>query len=303
MTAYISMFFVFLMQIIIPLLLIIWLYKGKNKCKLDFITKVSLTCLYVILVYFVGFWCVSSFYLKFIFISALIIALVYSCKKSRGLPLYIRKTIWGWSKAAISYLLLILVIAQTISVAVGYTYKANDVIDLEFPLRGGTYYVVQGGNSRIINYHNTYPVITFAVDIVKLNKFGYRANGLYPNNPQEYEIFGETIYSPCEGKVLYASDNMPDQNPPEKDNINIGGNYVVIEYKGVQIFLCHMMKGSILVKEGDFVKTGQPIGRVGNSGNTTEPHLHIHAVADSVGIPIVFNNQFLKRNNLFIKEK
>ena len=234
---------------------------------------------------------------------ALIIALVYSCKKQKSIPVFIRKTIWGWSKAAISYFLLILVIGQMISVAVGYTYKANDVIDLEFPLRGGTYYVVQGGNSRIINYHNVYPVITFAVDIVKLNKFGNRANSLYPNVPVEYEIFGETIYSPCEGKVLYASDNMPDQNPPEKDAINVSGNYVVLEYKGVQIFLCHMMKGSIFVKEGDFVKTGQPIGRVGNSGNTTEPHLHIHAVANSVGIPIVFNNQFLKRNSLLTKEK
>ena len=151
MIIYISIFSAFLMQIIIPLLLIFWLFKGKNKCKLDYITKVLLTSLYVILVYFVGFWFYSSFYLRFIFIAVLVVALLYSCKKQRGLPLYIRKTIREWFKAAISYLLLILVIGQTISVAVGYTYKANDVIDLEFPLRGGTYYVVQGGNSRILN--------------------------------------------------------------------------------------------------------------------------------------------------------
>lgn len=59
-----------------------------------------------------------------------------------------------------------------------------------------------------------------------------------------------------------------------------------------------MKKGSIVVAEGEEVKTGQLLGKVGNSGNTSEPHLHIHAEKDGKGIPITFNDRFLVRNNL-----
>ncbi|MGN7942219.1 M23 family metallopeptidase [Virgibacillus sp. 6R] len=59
-----------------------------------------------------------------------------------------------------------------------------------------------------------------------------------------------------------------------------------------------MKKRSILVEAGDAVKRGQPIGLVGNSGNTTEPHLHIHAEKDGKGVPIRFDGKFLVRNSL-----
>lgn len=59
-----------------------------------------------------------------------------------------------------------------------------------------------------------------------------------------------------------------------------------------------MQKGSIVVKEGDEIKTGQALGKVGNSGNTSEPHLHIHAEKDGLGVPITFNNRFLVRNSV-----
>jgi murein DD-endopeptidase MepM/ murein hydrolase activator NlpD len=52
------------------------------------------------------------------------------------------------------------------------------------------------------------------------------------------------------------------------------------------------------VAEGDNVKEMDPIGLVGNSGNSSEPHVHIHAEKDGIGIPIKFNDQFLIRNNL-----
>jgi len=59
-----------------------------------------------------------------------------------------------------------------------------------------------------------------------------------------------------------------------------------------------MQKGSVTVTQDATVTVGQKVGKVGNSGNTTEPHLHIHAEKDGVGIPIQFNKRFLVRNSL-----
>ena len=72
------------------------------------------------------------------------------------------------------------------------------------------------------------------------------------------------------------------------------------------LFLVHLMQNSLLVSEGDIVKRGQPIGKVGNSGSTTEPHLHIHSTMNGIEepytkgkrIPLVFNGRFLIRNSM-----
>lgn len=64
------------------------------------------------------------------------------------------------------------------------------------------------------------------------------------------------------------------------------------------IYLAHMQKGSVKLTSGDRVEVGETIGKVGNSGNTTEPHLHIHAEIDGEGVPILFDGKFLVRNSL-----
>jgi hypothetical protein len=75
-----------------------------------------------------------------------------------------------------------------------------------------------------------------------------------------------------------------------------GGNQVVLEVAPNQfLFLCHLQPGSITVKKGDRVTKGQVVGRVGNSGNTSEPHLHIHLQHGSdpdfaEGIPLYFHD-------------
>jgi murein DD-endopeptidase MepM/ murein hydrolase activator NlpD len=57
----------------------------------------------------------------------------------------------------------------------------------------------------------------------------------------------------------------------------IGGNHVIVNLgDGVFAFYAHLQPGSITVKAGDKVRRGQVLGLVGNSGNSTEPHLHFH---------------------------
>lgn len=176
-------------------------------------------------------------------------------------------------------------------------------IELTFPLQDGTYYVGHGGNHVQMNYHHSYSSQKFALDIVKLNNFGTRANGFYPEELNRYTIYEDELYSPCDGKVLNMRNTLPDLTPPESNPENPEGNYVALSCKGIDaiIYLAHMQKGSVTVGKGEEVKTGQKLGRVGNSGNTSEPHLHIHAEKDEKGVPITFNDRFLVRNNLVRK--
>lgn len=150
-------------------------------------------------------------------------------------------------------------------------------LDLGFPLRGGTFHVAQGGASRVVNYHFSHPSQRYALDILALNRLGIRAYGIYPRQPERYAIWGAEVVSPCDGVVKAAVDEFQDLSPPDRDAQNRAGNYVAIELEGATIYLAHLMRGSLAVRAGDRVRTGQLLGRVGNSGNTTEPHLHVHA--------------------------
>lgn len=64
---------------------------------------------------------------------------------------------------------------------------------------------------------------------------------------------------------------------PVADERVMAGNHVVLQCGEVQVLLAHMRQGSVAVREGQLVETGQKLGEVGNSGNTATPHLHIHA--------------------------
>jgi murein DD-endopeptidase MepM/ murein hydrolase activator NlpD len=104
-------------------------------------------------------------------------------------------------------------------------------------------------------------------------------------------------------------DGLPDLPPPERDRENPAGNHVVISCMNVELLMAHMENGSVAVEAGERVETGQLVGRVGNSGNTTEPHLHIHAVEgggpgvfQDDAVPILFRRRLPTRNTLFVVE-
>jgi murein DD-endopeptidase MepM/ murein hydrolase activator NlpD len=107
------------------------------------------------------------------------------------------------------------------------------------------------------------------------------------------------VLAPADGKIVAVLDGMPDQPVGVLGGMPAGGNQVVLQVndsgKSQYVFLCHLQRGSIAVKEGDAVVEGQPLAKVGNSGNTSEPHLHIHLQNTSAndvaeGIPLFFHN-------------
>lgn len=182
----------------------------------------------------------------------------------------------------------------------------DEAIDLAFPLAGGVYAIGQGGANAMVNYHAAYAPQAYALDIIKLNAFGFRARGLMPDDPARYEIFGADILSPCDGRVAFARDGLDDARGAQKEPDKPAGNMVALDCGGATVLLAHMMKGSVRVAEGDTVAAGDALGRVGNSGNTTEPHLHIHAEKgpfkgespDNQGLAMRFSGRFLVRGDL-----
>jgi murein DD-endopeptidase MepM/ murein hydrolase activator NlpD len=104
----------------------------------------------------------------------------------------------------------------------------------------------------------------------------------------------------ADGKIVFALDGLPNQIPgalpPGLKVEQADGNHVIQELAPGQYGLyAHMQPGSVKVKSGDTVKAGQLLGLVGNSGNTSAPHLHFHvmdrpATLASSGLPYLFSN-------------
>jgi len=120
-----------------------------------------------------------------------------------------------------------------------------------------------------------------------------------PKNVDSYAGYGAPVYAAAAGTVLSVLDGLPDQVPgqlPDPNTITletVDGNHVVLDHGGgVYTFYAHFQKGSVMVGIGERVRAGQRLALLGNSGNTSAPHLHFHAMTgpiplDSDGIPFV----------------
>ncbi|HEX7833217.1 MAG TPA: M23 family metallopeptidase [Thermoanaerobaculia bacterium] len=169
-------------------------------------------------------------------------------------------------------------------------------IDLTFPLRDGRFLVVHGGSTSASNVHFADPKQRYAVDLVKTNAFGFRASGIYPADLTRYSIYGASVVSPCNGSVLRVVDGLPDQPRGVMDTKNPLGNHIVIRCGDADVTLGQLQARTITTKQGATVVAGAPIAKAGNSGSTTEPHLHIHAERNGVAAPMTFEGRWLVRN-------
>ncbi|MFJ7185665.1 M23 family metallopeptidase [Lysinibacillus xylanilyticus] len=157
-------------------------------------------------------------------------------------------------------------------------YTKNKYI---MPIRG-EWFVFWGGTNEFVNYHYVYENQRYAYDLVKVQD-----GQSYQNSPirnEDFYAFDEDIIAPADGKVVEVVDGIKDNVPGEMDERNAAGNYVVIEHANNEFsMIAHFKKNSILVKSGDTVTEGQLIGKCGNSGNSSEAHIHFQ-VMDSPDI-------------------
>jgi murein DD-endopeptidase MepM/ murein hydrolase activator NlpD len=205
------------------------------------------------------------------------------------------------------------VLSAVIVLVLAARHPPDGVVALDFPLGPGTYLVVNGGNHSLINAHlgtlegerfRPYRGQSYGVDLVGLDRAGFRTRGLLPADPRAYVIYGAPVAAPCAGRVVRAVDGAPDMSPPQPDRSQMAGNHVLLECAGVWVLLGHLAPGSVMVETAQTVARGQPLGRVGNSGNTGEPHLHIHAQrpgseAEPLSgdpLPVRLDGRYLVRN-------
>lgn len=143
------------------------------------------------------------------------------------------------------------------------------------PFRG-VWTVFWGGDTKETNYHVGHPAQKNAFDFVITNEKGssYRTDG---KTNEDYYAFGKEIIAPCDGKVVLAVDGIKDNVPGVMNPAFVPGNAVMIQTANQEYLLFgHFKQHSVAVEEGQTVKQGQLLGLCGNSGNSSEAHLHFH---------------------------
>jgi murein DD-endopeptidase len=187
----------------------------------------------------------------------------------------------------------------------GSATVARDVAVIGPPLRGGDWLTANGpsnesGHRRALIPIAGTPVIAqrFAIDYVRVDAAGKTVSGDRARNENFYAQNEEAI-AVADGIVVGTKDSIPENIPGVTSRAvpitleTVGGNYVILDISGGRYaFYAHLQPGSLRVRTGDRVRRGDVIGLVGNSGNSTEPHLHFH-LADGItplgaeGIPYV----------------
>jgi murein DD-endopeptidase MepM/ murein hydrolase activator NlpD len=200
----------------------------------------------------------------------------------------------------------------TSSIPIKSEFATNKYI---FPLRG-VWYVGYGASFH--TGHRWAIPEEFALDIAKIGESGLSHKG-DGTRFDDYYAYGADLLAAADGRVISTANDQPEdpsamQRPNEtqeayfarlqkeqgerlaKGPTAITGNYVMIDHgKNEYSLYAHLQPGSVRFHVGDQVKAGDVIGKLGSSGNSTEPHLHFH-VCDKpdplmcAGIPVDFSN-------------
>jgi hypothetical protein len=172
--------------------------------------------------------------------------------------------------------------------------KPNAPLVVAPPLRGSDWIAGDSASNEpdaahrraiLLNHGQAYIAQRYAIDWVKykiVNGVATTWSGPESQN-SSYFCYDAPIYSMTDGRVIEVMDGLP-ENVPHSGKVaininfaNAAGNHVVVDLGyGLYALYAHMRPGSIKVKQGDIVKAGDVIGHVGNTGNSTEPHLHEH---------------------------
>ncbi len=307
---------VLFLQVLVPLLLLIWLARIREKARFNWLLKTIMVLSYLTSIAVAGIWPFMPW--PYVYLSIAILLAMRGGWRIKDIP-------WldvAELRSQIGLVGLLVTSLASVAMSVylfsGWIPPAGSSINLTFPLQQGNYLVVHGGSNIILNSHLKTLVPTpryvpwrgqsYAIDVVKINHWGLRTNGILPTDLKRYAIFGDSVFAPCTGKVVSAENDRPDLPVPRRDpdRTKLTGNHVLLECTGVEILLAHLQRGSVVIKAGDHVIVGDFLGHVGNSGNTTEPHLHISAQRRKSGQPLIggepvvmlFNGNYLVRNEL-----
>jgi len=163
----------------------------------------------------------------------------------------------------------------------------------------GEWLIFWGGDAAAQNQHQDAPNQRFAFDVVKADENGKTHKGDGSKN-EDYYAFGQEITAPADGVVTYVVDGIHDNLPGEMNRMFVPGNTVIIKHAdGEYSLFAHFKQNSIRVKVGDKAAKGQTLGLCGNSGNSSEVHLHFQVqntpfFSDEASIKVFFEKITVK---------
>lgn len=139
------------------------------------------------------------------------------------------------------------------------------------------WFVFWNGTKEYLNYHYSFEQIRYAYGFAKLvNNQSYKG---CPLKNENYFAFGADVVAPADGTVVQVMDSIKDNIPGVRDEENILGNYCIIAHEKNEFsMIAHLKKDSICVNIGDYVKTGDLLGLCGNSGYSSEAHIHFQVM-------------------------
>lgn len=307
---------IFTTHLIIPVWFIFWIYRERKANWMRWFSVLTVTSGYILMMYLGGSgWDWVGTFWPAIFLYGFLGVVVWSLLTRKNLSLWPQKTPRAWL-AIVLFLMIGGSLFWEFPAFVNVRqYEKTEAVALQFPLKKGLFDVRHGGSSQALNHHFFLSAQRYALDVVKLNKFRTRASGLFPGQNEKYEIYAEPVYASCDGEVIAAQSELIDLNPPEADAKNLLGNFISLycESLDVSIMLAHLKQNSLVVNVGSQVKAGQLLAQVGNTGNTSEPHLHFQAVKGrqtdfevlaykGQGLPMTFDGRFLIRGDTIIGE-
>ncbi|MBL3558930.1 MULTISPECIES: M23 family metallopeptidase [Marinobacter] len=304
-----ALFLLIVSHILVPLVFIVAVGFSRAASRIHWLSYLALAVVYLLLIQRAGAWIWLGGYWPWLFWAGLVATTVWCfVRRLPALP------VWpAWRPGTILSLGFNIGILAALSVPAWSSLSAREAgaepIELRWPLEQGQYRVGQGGNSHVMNHHHGIEAQHHALDVVRIGRFGLRTRKIAPGVLEDYHIWNAPVTAPCAGEVTNVAASAPDQNPPRSDPDNPAGNYVAIYCGNVTVVMAHMRQGSVSLKAGDKVVPGDLVGRVGNSGNTSEPHLHMHAVQGRVsdhdrlmwearGLPMSFEGRYLVRNDV-----
>lgn len=307
----------YILQAVVPLALIAWVLFAPQRSAVGFWLQALSIGIGLVALALTGLLLFPPWWAPLAFALLLIVAIFISLRR-RPLTTISPRGAVAWFFTMVFGAFLIFCANQ---IRIAYTASQpppGQSIDLASPLGAGRYLIINGGTSTALNAHadaldqsivahRAFYGTSYGVDIVAIDRFGLRADGIMPTDPTRYRIFGKPVLAPCAGTVIAAVDGLPDMDVPELDKQHLAGNHIILRCDGLDILLAHFQRSSVDVRLGANLMVGAPVANVGNSGVTSEPHLHIHAQRlgtkatpfSGMPIPLRISGRFLVRNTQF----
>ncbi|MCL4775316.1 MAG: peptidoglycan DD-metalloendopeptidase family protein [Burkholderiaceae bacterium] len=275
------------LQFVVPLALIVWLAVLPRRSWLGFSLHVLVTGVWLMAVALCGLWTVLPWWTAHL-LGLVLVATALLRLRTHAAFTPIPTGPASWLVLGAGLIVLMTSVTQIVSALAGRIPVPGTTADVAPPFEEGIFLVVNGGSNERVNAHlkvlstdvpryRAWLGQAYGVDLIRVDPFGLRASGLQPERADAYRGFGTAVHAPCPGTIQRVEDGLPDNAVPQTDRSRMAGNHVIIRCEPFDLVLAHLRRGSVVVRLGDRVRTGQRIGELGNSGNSDEPHLHVHA--------------------------